>query len=682
MKKIFAILITIAIFISACSPSSQPTPSKSAPPATQVPATATATEIPPTSTFTPTPTLSLPVSKLTSVPSSNTKITAENVESLQEIARYYSRVNYFAKVTKDNKFLFILDPEGLTKYDYSSMETLSYISLASSVSDLKISNDGNWVVIDNNWLLDFSNAKEPKIHILSDKIDLLNRYYGEFSLSPDGSIIAVQQYDCSYLCNHQLQMVSTQDFKVLYISSGVSYQTLPVFSPDGKYFAIADRLSEADSQGNAHHVGASVSIWSTNDFTKISTFSVNFPFVVTNIAFSEESNLIAVAQTTSVDIYDFTSGDLKASIPDLCFSYDRSVIFSPPPTVRLLVNSDCGSGEWIISGSTARLSSDNVPDLSKIVFDEKGNFKSIPYPQPISDFKPYEWSYFKFSNDDVLSFKNRYGADRYSCDLVLTNGLFNCLGEDVILATDGKYYSYVVGNSSVDIYSSENPSQIYYSIPFRNYIFELLALDPINNLVIYNVGLSVSASRVVIQDMTNDRILEKWEGETFLSSIVISENKKFAALCRTIGYTNRPNKDKLLIFDLSEKRTIYNTDFTCGGAVLGITDDGSKLATEYYYLRNPSDQLYSTTTMTLNTTAPYEKQHFDIESTSRAVAFSPDASLLVIACSESEICFLDPSDGKEIFRLKAHSGITNLAFSKDGSTLATSSDWGLIRVLC
>ena len=54
--------------------------------------------------------------------------------------------------------------------------------------------------------------------------------------------------------------------------------------------------------------------------------------------------------------------------------------------------------------------------------------------------------------------------------------------------------------------------------------------------------------------------------------------------------------------------------------------------------------------------------------------------MLAASCSKNEICFLDPSDGTEIYRLHAHSGITNLAFSKDGSVLATSSNWGLISL--
>jgi WD40 repeat protein len=151
---------------------------------------------------------------------------------------------------------------------------------------------------------------------------------------------------------------------------------------------------------------------------------------------------------------------------------------------------------------------------------------------------------------------------------------------------------------------------------------------------------------------------------------VFSENKNFAGLCRGIGYTSSPNKDRLLIFNLLEKRTVYNTEFTCGSIGFSFTNDGSKVAIAQYYSK----------IILLNTSLPFEKQDLNIDASTSAVAFSPDGSMLAVGCSSNEICFLDPSDGREIYRVKAHSGISNLAFSKDGSMLATSSNWGLISL--
>lgn len=703
MKKIFITTFILTIFISACGSSistTAPGASESTSTVTQVPptitATTTATEIPTLPpTITPIPTLSLPVSQLTPVPSSNTKISAENVQGLQEIAKYYGEINYIARLTKDNKSLFILDPDGLTKYDYASMEILTHVFVTNSVSDLQINNDSNLLMIDKKWLLDLKNDKEPILHVLSDKIHLLNRYSRDFALSPDGKVIAVAQHDCKDLCKHFFRLVNTEDFSDLFTTSAQHLRQLPTFSSDGTYFALADKTQAATSGGGTEVTGGFVGIWTTSDFTKVSSFSVNFPFDVTGIAFSEDDTRIAIAQTNSIDIYDMQSGDPVVAIADLCDSGQRKVMFAPSTTDKFLEHSDCSSGVWTISGSTARLSNDDVPNLSRISFDEKGNFKAIPYIYPTtSSLRAYRDQYYlKFLNNDTIGFKNfdLVTLDRHSCDLSLASGSLECqshapennngryLGNDVILATDGKYYRYVVGKSKVDIYSFEDPSQVYYSIPFRDYLFDLVALDPINNLVFYNVFFTPDYSKSIIQDINNDKVLEQWEGTARLSLIAISENNKIAGICINVGNTNAPNIDRLVLFDLLEKRTVYSADSTCG--TLNISSDGSRLALVHNYLK-PTDQYFSLRTLLLDTTTPYEKKYLNFDSWfyPNAAAFSPDGSMLVVGCSDNEICFFDLSDNSEIYRLKAHSGIASLAFSPDGSLLATSSNWGLISL--
>jgi WD40 repeat protein len=699
LKKIFAIIFVLATLISACNSSSSattPSISESASPVTQVPTVATVTEIPSSQPFTPTPTLSLPVSQLTPVPSSNTKITAENVKDLQEIAKYYGEIKYFAKVTKDKKFLFILDPDGLTKYDYASMESIAYVAVANSVSDLQISDDGDLLILDNNWLLNLKNEKEPKVQVLSEKIHLLNFYSRDFALSPDGSLFAVEQVHCYDACEHIFSLISTDDFKVLSTQNAPTYQQLGSFSPDGKYFSLVDLTIETHPDGSTNPGGASVGVWATNDFAKISGMSVKFPFQVSSIAFSEDNTLLAIAQENSIDVYDIPSGAPQVTIADLCKSATRKVMFAPSSANKLLEHSDCSSGEWTISGSAAKLSNDNVPELYRIAFDEKGDFKEILYPQPTDqDIKPHIYDHLIFLNHGILSFK--YSAfnitDDKSCDFSLATGSFDCqsrsinnnngqfLGEDIILATDGKYYRYVVGKNKVDIYSLDNPNQVYYSIPFHDYLFELLALDPINNLIFYNISLTYNYSKSIIQDMKNDRILEKWEGQTSISSLAISENSKYATFCLSIGhYNDGTDKDRLVIFDLSEKRTVHKTNFNCNGIALALSSDGTKLVSEHGEGATPITAV--TRVMIVNTTPPYETKHFDFDSWfyPYAVVFSPDGSMLATGCSKNEICFLDPSDGREIYRLRAHSGISSLAFSKDGNTLATSSNWGLISL--
>ncbi len=483
MNKNLSLFLLLAILISACASSnSAPTAANTPTPGVTLSApTPTATALPPsatsTPTTTPTPTLSLPVGFQTAVPSSNKKINSASVKDLQEIARYYGKIKYNARVTRDKKILLILDPEGITKYDYASMQRLAQVTLANQVSDFQMSSDGGMMIIDNKWLLDLKNDQEPVISVLTEKIHLLNFYSQIFSLAPDGTKIAVEQVKCKDLCEHILRMVSTQDFSDVYTSGAPTYQDQPTFSGDGKYFAVADLIIEAHADGSTNPAGASVSISTGKDLAKVSSLNINFPFYVFGMAFSEDNALLAIAQTNTIDIFDVQSGAIKVTIADLCKAGSRKVMFAPSAKFRILESSDCGSSEWAITDSTARVSPGKAPDLSRIDFDEKGNFKHIPYPQHGNPdlWAHYQENYFTFLNDDMLGFKysNPETSDRHPCDLSLNSGALDCqtnlleynneryLVKDTILAKDGKYYRYVAGKTQVDIYSFDDPAQVY-----------------------------------------------------------------------------------------------------------------------------------------------------------------------------------------------------------------------------
>ena len=710
MKSIAHVLTAAVFVLASCTPAQPAVPAVSPTATASAAATQTSTPTPPsTSTPLPTPTLALPVQPLTPVPSSNSQINAENVKDLREIARYYGQVDYAAKLTKDKQFLFILDPDGLTRYNYETMEPLVHIPLVNPdsqrSSELQMSGDGNWLLIDNNWLLDLRNDKEPQLHVLSEKIKLLNLYSREFSLSPDGSMIAAEQIRCYSICDYQLQIVSTEDFKVLHVSTGESRQEQPTFSPDGTYLAVADMLLVADREGNATLEGALVTLRNTKDFVKVSSFPVNTsPFYITGLAFSQDSRLLAVAQRFSIDVFDIATGTIEATITDLCDSWDRQVIFASLSPLEIAESSSCengndGFGMWTIAGGNATPVQSAKPfSLSRVSFDNNGNPETIPYPYPSTALKSYsQQNYFKFLSDGVIAFKRDDEDTRtnHSCQLSLADGTLDCqshnvlftgvqlIGKDILLGTDGQYFSFDASRAGIDINSLEDQSRPYYSIHGQKYWFELLALDPMNKLLFYQVGLGNDQYRILIEDVESGDIITKWEGQTAISSIAFSEDGKLAALCRSIGFsTYRPNDmDQLLIFDLMQRKTIFSMDFTCrGDTVMALTADGSKLAVQYHYWNNPTDAVWSIRTMILNTSGSFERKHLDIESTSQGVAFSPDDSILAIACGDASTCFLDPSDGSEIYRLQAHSGLTDLAFSKDGSLLAASSQWGLVGV--
>jgi WD40 repeat protein len=688
MKHIAHVLTVVMFVLVSCAPAQTVVPA--IPSTARASATVAPTLTPtvsPSITPSPSPTLSLPVQPLTPVPSSDTKIAIGNLKDLQEIARYYGQIEYAAKLTKDKKHLFVLDPDGVTQYDYPTMEPLLQVAVASSVSDLQISDNGNLLLIDNNWLLDLRHDKEPVLHVLSEKIHLQNLYSKDFSLSPDGKMIVAEQLRCFDSCDYQFQVVSTEDFKVLHVSAGPTRQEHPTFSPNGAYLALADMMLEPGING---FTGATVTIRNTTDFLKESTFPVRrSPFYITDLAFSEDSSLLAVAQTSQIDVYNLVTGDIEITVPNLCQGWDRQVMFAPISALRIIESSDCSSRIWTVTGTNvADLRTTDPLNLSRVSFDNNGNPATIPYPYPLTELTSYTQQYnFQFLSDNTLAFKNRgrNSMGRNSCELSFSTGSLNCqshdlfgaeTGKDILLGTDELYYSYDANSAGIDIYSTADPSKPYSSMPGKFESLELSALDPLHKLLFYWVALNNEQTRIQIKDLESGDVVTKWEGQNYLESIVFSEDKKTAAICRSIGI--RSDQGQLVLFDLVQRKTIFSMDVICGS--IALTSNASKLAMEHHYQSDPSTGTYSIETLLLDGSGSFARKRLDIKSSSTAAAFSPDGSILAVACGKSEICFLNPSDGTEIHKLQAHSNLTNLAFSKDGSLLAAASQWGLISV--
>jgi WD40 repeat protein len=697
MKNLFGGVFIFVIFLSACSSSTSITPSKSAPLSTEtkVQPAETATKIPPTSTFTPAPTatLLLPVGQLTPVPSSNTEITAENVKDIQEIASYYADdIDYIARLTKDNKFLFVADGDGVDKYDYQSMAKLAHIAIPVTTyyfEDFKYNpevyfqntNDGNWVLIDNHWLVDLRANNQPKIRDLLAEFPLKNLYLRTISLSPNGSLLMISDRKCSEACIWDVA-------KIINLNEGTNkdapslYGFASTISPDGQYIAFSNQVA--------------VNIWRTSDFEKISTLKIDNPYSVSNIAFSEDSSLVVIGQKTNIKIYDVQTGDVQTTIQGLCETYKKRVMFAPNSPVRVVESSDCDSGVWLIDQGKALGGQPDVSyDFSNIKFNEDGRISSIPYPHSTIHSVAYEGQrYFQFLDQDTLVFDGGISTGRNYCALSLFDNSLKCtnktqkyvegqfLGSGQILGTDGQFYDYTVDSAKVEIRSQIDSSTVFYSLPWKGYIFNVEVLDPINKLIFYQVALNANINKEVIQDMETNEVIEKVEGETFFSSIVFSDNTRYAAVCQKISYSYGPLIDRLMIFDLTQKKVVYKTEFACSNAGRDITlsNDGNKLAAQYVY-RLSGNTLYLRVLL-LDISKGFKSQYFDVETSRRglATAFTPDGTTLVTMCKDNMICFLNSSTGKEIYRLEAHSGITHIAFNKDDTIMATSSDWGLITL--
>lgn len=679
--KVIAYFVMLSFMLVSCTTGTTVTPENTATPSTtSSPINTTTPTITPTLTPTITPTLALPVEIKTAVPSSVTQINPENVKDLQEVARYYGRVDYLAKLTRDKKFLFIRDGGGVGKYDYKSTALLVYVAIIKqNTSDIQISDDGIWALVDNNWLINFSEEKGPIIRNLSSEIDLhLPRGMSseQYYLSPNGQLLVASGH-CTHSCtNEGFQVISLIDNSVIYnwnIGDTLGLHGYnPTFSPNGIYIAVENRTIDS-SKGYDKRIGTTINIWNTQNLTKVSGIKIEYPFYINpeGFAFSENSRLIAIGQVNSIGVFDISNGGLISSIDKLCDSYKRKVIFVSEQPLKILENSDCsGIGIWTIESANATFSPTNRNiDFAKITFDEKKNPQTISYPRELGNWVA---SRPQFLDDNVLVFQ--------PCSIQIDTAASTCPDNGgIVLGTDGQYYSYAVQNSNLEIRSMANPNQIYYSVSWSgSYHASLTGLDPINKIILYYLGGSPN-SKVVIQDMENDRVIAEWEGKTYLSSIVFSQNNKMAAICRKKGNTfSWTYADSLILLDLTQKTITYSMPFDCWGG-FALSNDGNKLITEH---RSANPDNTGATISVIDTLPPYQSNKFEIETTSYryAVGFSPDNKMIVATCYDDNLCFLDVSSGSIIYQMKTYSGINGIAFSPNGSMMATSASWGVISL--
>lgn len=649
MKKFFRLIILLFLLVgcvpSQLEPSSMPSP---LPPTLTLIPTSTET---PTSTITPSPTLVLPVEYQTPIPISNTQITSENIKDLREVARYYSDIEFIAKLTADKKLLFIRDTSGVSIYDYNSLTRLDQVAISVENSPnfqpeyLQVSNNGEWALADNRWLLQFQDGKKVEILDLNNIIvhDIRDAGFG-MSLSSDGSKLAVSEYNCSHNpCWFGFQIIATNDRRVLYHwDRSNSYQLHglnPLFSPDGSLIATVNPVFSPDGGPWA---GAFINIWSATDGAKIASIIVESPFVglMGDFAFSDNSLSIAIRRNNRVKIYDPLSGEKLSE-----------TTYFPPGFLEEQIN------------------------VSPYLLGPWGKY-SAQY-------------YFQFSDINKLIFGNEiYGKSYQSCSLSLDDGNANCsTNSDTfkLLGTDQEFYTYRITKNNVEFRKDSSSSgDIYYSLPWNGYVIRVHALDPLHNLIIYSVGSDSYHSKVYIKDIESNKSILDWEGEVYLSpgALTFSDDKRYAALCIKKKLSGALKTDGLYILDLSQKKVVYSESFTCGTPI-SLSSDGSKLAANFFYLKNAGDRYYSSKIMVMDISDSFKKTYFEVDADCwylTSIAFSPDESFLTAACVKGGVRFINPTDGTEIYRIDAYPYITDFAFSKDGSMLAASAGWGAISI--
>lgn len=638
----------------------------------------------PTATITPepTPTLALPVSLLTPIPNTDNTLSLANVGDFVQVGLYQGTATYIVRQTPNGEFLFLLDRNGLTKYDASTNQPIAWVRFRSMGNFLQVSDDGRMALVDGGRLIKFDGA-QAEVVAIRDHI-ALQPFYTEYALSPDGSKISIDQMRCLNLCEYILKVATTDTFELLFHDAGMAVHGNSTFSPDGRYFAIVSMPQVAHSTGATEVVGGHVVVWDTDTFTNVGSIRLDYPFRASELVFSPDGSRVAVAQTTGVYVFDWETRERVAGNVKECSS--RSLVYVSEQF--LVEDSGCGDIVWRVAQGNLYNAVNGDFDTAHHVFSSDGGAEFIPYPHPVAEtFPDYSQAYyFGFDQDGDLLFElqHQYTYKNLTCITSLANGRLGCRdtqlestgGKTLLtrntLSADGRFFTYSFKNGTINIYESGNTQPIV-QLPFTGSMFQLLGIAPDSNVIVFD-ATGGALPGVVVYDYGAERPLALLKGS--VPSIAFSADGRFAAIClrkpSNVFNTGLP-VDEMYVFDLVNKATLRKLSIDCSWPSMAFSPDGEYLAIQHKYRDDDvaAGRVIIRTLLLFQDSS--ERHTIDIEADSDAVVFSPDSSLLIASCGATELCFIDVKTEEVVRRVESQAYIDRMAFSQDGKILAVMS---------
>ena len=694
--KIFFNLLVLLFLITGCAPGEIESPST---PSTSPSSTITIafTETPlPTITPSPVPTIALPVGNLTPMPSSESQISKNNLPELEEISLYYGDTVFVSAFTQDGDLLFVRNPMGLDIYNFNTKELISHLDLwgpwflyyafGEPALSLQVSLNGEWALADGRWLVNFFSGKDPEITDLWSRFPLEKDHnFQNFSLSPDGRIIIMADLICDYNgCSKDGNFISINlpDLQVVYSWIG-GYGDLhgrnPVFSSDGSLIA-----TRVDNQ---------IVVWEVSSKTQVTV--VKSIQGDSKVVFSNDNSLIAIGQIDTLQIWDVLSGENVQTIKGVC-----GELYGAPQPISLTANEiivwECPLEEqgtfsaWAIADGSLIYKNDfgNISP-SQLIY-ENDEISLLENPR-----NPAPWSIpripekIQFLENGDLVFSQRDDRLRNVTCVITPESKASCF-EDVLLGLDEQFYHYVTENNIINFYKgftkSDDP---LYSLNLKD--VRVKGFDPVNGLLFYDKWTTPNSSNVNIMNVNASKVVTEWKNSN-IQSMVVSSDKEIAVICRkdaTFGTVIKVGIDQMTIYDLSNMNAINHTPFTCLqgfglNTPMALTADGGKLATAYSYVPGVQIQyLIHHELLIMDTLPPRGKQQrIDVGCESiRALKFTPDDSVLILACGDGTLRFLDSGTVSEIYRIdNIDPDVWGLAISKDGNFLAMVSKRGSVSV--
>jgi WD40 repeat protein len=704
MKSAFGMLMLALFVLVSCSPVPTPLPTptpsptltSSATPSPTVTVTPSPTLTPTasptltlTATFTPSPTatLALPVGLKTPIPDSGAQITSQNVQQLQEIARYYG--NFFlARLTKDRSRLFVRDTLSVSIYDYALSQRIQSIAIPGQSLNLglQISDDGTWALLDSKWLFHpgtDQSAKDFKDIVTLAGFDKASRGV-KAALSPDGKNIAIYQLDCS-------GGGCVSNFLIL-----DPLTTRPVYTWKGTYTDLhgADPTFSPDSSLLAAVVDANVVVWNLADRSMLGKFPFNKE--ASDYVISGDLSLIAIRANNSITISSLKTGEKIQSIGTgyLCYQIGKnnSLVFSSRADKIAAVDCSGNVRVWSTAGGKELAGNHYDIGIPSVVFTEDGKIQLLAPPTSIT-INPWTYRVFRegyYSRPSSFKFlDNLHVAIQYygtECMLPLNPGTAQCAADE-ILGTDHNYYSYQMDNNKIRLFASpagDNTASLVYETPSQKPFLDsgawrVFGFDREHALLFDAMMLGQYYTQVNIIDLkTNQKVLA-WEKYDIISYQFSEDNKVAALLLQPFWNYSEPSR--LVLFSLEQKKIIFEEDFLwyrMPTLALSNSAEGRLLVFRNNAAEKPSQLVL------VNLDQPKSRKIMDVDCSGSTLGkpfFSSDGAFIIAICSDDSLRFLNSKDGKEFYRINGYRSVENLAFSPDGKKMAVYFGEGVISVL-
>jgi WD40 repeat protein len=714
---LFFILLTT---VTGCSPAAVATSTGAASQPqneAQIASTSAPTEMP-APTAMPTP--EIPVKIGTTLPVSDSIFNNENINTVQEIGVTQNGLR-ITRMTADFKNVFIADRSGVTLCEMA----VEKASIPSGIDAF----DEDEIIIPCKKIL---NRWDVQVRLNEEQTFSTN----DFVITPSGSHFlavtdeAIEVFDregnpvgtvttptanfkvalsddayVALAADGAVQVIDAADGQTVFEDSGTGV----AYSPDGKFLAVQKRMA--------------IYLYSTSDWSQVYEFTQDAD---SGWAFSSNGQWIANFIDKDLVIHSLVDGEYSHTIRDLTMRnlYETATRYTKYTPTDLVLSNE---GEFVIGTMILQTESEEYRTFSASSYTELAKDTETKY-NVVADIDTYSiYTIIDTANvaiDDEFHRVYHLGIEKPWKYLAETQKFYFSKYEDALLYTTYPDKPYTRENelciitSELDVVCQSHYLRIDSEGNFLTTSNDRTAVvkakidadasesgmlfESYNNLGIFDVkdanltSYSVKAlnekyhsfiggykgdDRVV--DYESGEILRTWK--TSISQPVMSANSDYVAFLYSnrvsggysrIGYYDFiNNKFQLLHYETRASSFAFTDDST---KLLGIENESTK---------DGIDKIIAYDLSSEDTPSPETVVEFDYQEqpeTGRlnSLTISSDDSLIVAGTDNGYLLAFDLEDGSLIYQWPAHenASILAVAFSPDGNTIYSSSEYGEIKV--